>query len=136
MKLALDSNIIIAAFAARGLCSALFEVCIEKYTAMMSDHILTEVRKAFLRKLKMPEPSVTEILDYLRELCVTGAYRPLTAHVSRDRDDDKILALAVAGEADYIVTGDHDLLVLKKYGSVKIITPREFWHIVKEESKR
>jgi len=136
MKLVLDSNVIIAAFAARGLCSALFEVCIEKYAVIVSDHILSEVKKAFLRKLKMPEHAVSEIMYYLKDFCMTGTAKPLTAPVSRDRDDDKILALAVAGEADYIVTGDQDLLVLKKYGSVKIITPREFWHIVKVEGKR
>ncbi len=136
MKLVIDSNVIIAAFAARGLCSALFEMCIEKYTVIVSDHILTEIEKAFLRKLKMSKHAVGEIISFLKEFCIIGTYTPLHTHVSRDHDDDKILALAVTNEADYIVTGDQDLLVLKKYGAVKIITPREFWHIVKKDGKK
>jgi uncharacterized protein len=44
----------------------------------------------------------------------------------RDSQDDKIIACAVAAQADYIVSGDKDLLVLKKYGQIKIISASEF----------
>jgi predicted nucleic acid-binding protein len=46
--------------------------------------------------------------------------------VCRDRKDDKILDLAINGQAEYIVTGDKDLLVLKLFRGVKIITAEEF----------
>lgn len=47
--------------------------------------------------------------------------------VSSDPDDDKFLATAVAGRADYLVTGDvGDLLSLREYKGVKIVSPREF----------
>ena len=46
--------------------------------------------------------------------------------VSRDPDDDNILAAALASGADFIVTGDLDLLHLKSYHKIKILTPREF----------
>jgi putative PIN family toxin of toxin-antitoxin system len=47
--------------------------------------------------------------------------------VSSDPDDDKFLATAVAGLADYLVTGDvGDLLSLREYKGVKIVSPREF----------
>jgi len=44
----------------------------------------------------------------------------------RDSQDDKFIACAVAAQADYIVSGDKDLLVLKKYGQIKIISASEF----------
>ncbi|MYC31643.1 MAG: putative toxin-antitoxin system toxin component, PIN family [Chloroflexi bacterium] len=47
-------------------------------------------------------------------------------HACRDPDDDKILELAVNGEADYIVTGDDDLLVMKPFRRIDIVTPAEF----------
>lgn len=45
---------------------------------------------------------------------------------SRDRDDDHVLATAVAGSADVIVTGDKDLLVLGQHESIAILNPRAF----------
>lgn len=44
---------------------------------------------------------------------------------SRDTKDNKFLACAKEARADYIITGDQDLLILKMYEEIKIITPRE-----------
>jgi len=46
-------------------------------------------------------------------------------------DDVKIITCAVAGKADYIVTGDKDLLVLKEYKGIRIVTPKTFSDILK-----
>jgi predicted nucleic acid-binding protein len=48
------------------------------------------------------------------------------ARTCRDQDDDMIIACAVSATADYIVTGDEDLLVLKRYKNIVIINPRNF----------
>ena len=48
------------------------------------------------------------------------------AGVSRDPKDDIFIACAVEGRADYIVTGDADLLVLNEYEGIKILRPRDF----------
>ena len=50
--------------------------------------------------------------------------------VCRDPKDDKILELALNGQAEYIVSGDKDLLVLNPFRNVKIVTPEEFLKIV------
>lgn len=52
--------------------------------------------------------------------------QPLKVTVCRDPDDDMLLEAAVAGNADYIVTGDADLLVIQEYKQIKIVTPRIF----------
>ena len=57
----------------------------------------------------------------------------LKENICRDKDDDEILALARSLSVDYIVTGDKDLLVLKKFESIPIITPRDFWQIARSE---
>ncbi len=46
--------------------------------------------------------------------------------VSRDPKDNVYLACAAVGNCDFLVTGDNDLLVLKTYGTTKIVTPAEF----------
>lgn len=50
--------------------------------------------------------------------------------VSRDIKDNKVLSCAVEAKADYIVTGDKDLLVLKSYQGIKIVTPRELLSVL------
>ncbi len=48
------------------------------------------------------------------------------ARARRDKDDDNVLACAMEAAAEYLVTGDKDLLAMKKYKGTRIITPREF----------
>ena len=129
MRVILDTNVILAAFAGRGLAHALFELCLEKHEIIISEHILSEVQRNLGKKLKMPKEKVAAIAEYLREFCTLSSYKMLDKDVCRDIEDVKILGLAEAAEPDYLITGDSDLLVLKRFHSVPIITPREFWKI-------
>jgi predicted nucleic acid-binding protein len=51
---------------------------------------------------------------------------PLSSPVCRDADDDMVLATAVAGQAEVIVSGDADLLTLGAYEGIRILSPRQF----------
>lgn len=62
----------------------------------------------------------------MRASCVIVSGIPQGEGASRDQDDDFVLACAIDGEADYIVSGDPHLLDLKKYKGVLILSPREF----------
>lgn len=132
MKIVLDSNIIVAAYAGRGLCNSLFELCLDRYSVVISNFILEEVYRTLYSKLKMPKKNVQIIIDYLKEFCILSEYEKLISKVCRDKNDDDIIALALSNNADYLITGDKDLLVLKKYKNIKILSPREFWVIVKD----
>ncbi len=132
MKLVLDSNVLVAAFAARGLCSSLFELCIERYQIIISEYILTEISRALYGKIKMPEDRVSMVIGYLRECCVVSEYGKLPERVCRDKNDDDIIALALGCNAGYLITGDKDLLDMAKYKSVKILSPRDFWNVARE----
>lgn len=125
---------IIAAFATRGLCSALFEVCLDRCTIIISEHILSEVSRILLEKIKMPTSKVKPILEYLREFCELHGYESLKENVCRDKDDDEILALAKSSKADHIISWDKDLLVLGTFNSIPIVSPREFWEILKRKN--
>jgi len=131
MKIVLDSNIIIAAFSSRGLCASVFELCLDRYTIMISDFILSEVSRILQDRFKMPPTNVKTILNYLKEFCIVASYNKLQKRICRDPFDDEILALAISNGVDYIITGDKDLLDLKDYQSIKILSPRQFWTIVK-----
>ena len=132
MKVILDSNIVIAAFSSRGLCHSVFELCLDRFTIILSEHILSEVFRIFIKKLKMPEKKVNLIIKYLREYCLVKDFEKLDKSTCRDASDDNILALAKSSQPKYIITGDSGLLVLRKYNSIPIINPREFWNISKK----
>jgi putative PIN family toxin of toxin-antitoxin system len=52
--------------------------------------------------------------------------------ICRDPDDDQVIACAVAGRADVIVSGDQDLLVLKQVGDVPILSASQFLKLVEQ----
>lgn len=131
MRVILDTNVILAAFAGRGLANAVFELCLDKHEIIISEHIVSELQNNLQKKLKMPKDKVLVITEYLREFCTFSNYKRVDKEACRDIHDIKILGLSEIAKPDYIITGDKDLLVLKKFHSVPIITPRESWEISK-----
>jgi putative PIN family toxin of toxin-antitoxin system len=135
MKIVLDANVIIAAFAARGLCESIMEVCLSEHEIALSDNLLDEILRNLREKLKLPKDIVDNIGTLLREHSNISIPSPIASDVCRDPDDIKILGLAVASNADYIVTGDKDLLVLKNFEGIPILNPRSFSGIIHSGKK-
>ena len=132
MKIILDSNVIIAAFATRGLCKEIFELCLSAHRLFASEELLEEVRHNLEAKLRLPPAVVEEIIGFLSasvELVEPVAIPP---EVCRDPKDLHILGAAAAAGADLIVTGDADLLDLKRFRSTPILSPRDFWEYLRE----
>ena len=65
MTIILDSNVILAAFAARGLCASVFELCLDRYTILLSRHIFSEVSRVLQKKIKLPEERIALIINFL-----------------------------------------------------------------------
>jgi uncharacterized protein len=126
MRIVLDANVIVAAFAARGLCESVMEVCLSEHEIVLSEELLDEVLGSLQQKIKLPSGVVDSIGELLREHAEMLNPIPIAPGVCRDPDDIKVLGLAVASKADYIVTGDKDLLVLKKFEDIPILSPRSF----------
>lgn len=73
-----------------------------------------------------------ERLEFLDSYISTSAAVAITEHVAacRDAKDDKFLELAVSGQAEFIISGDADLLALHPFRGIKIVTPRDFLAMV------
>jgi putative PIN family toxin of toxin-antitoxin system len=82
-----------------------------------------------VRSNTSPERSLAEV----RELTEVIAPPPLAEPVCRDPDDDAVLALGVAANVDFIVSGDGDLLTLKIFQGISILTPAEALRLVESE---
>lgn len=133
MRVILDANVVIAAAAARGLCEAVFEICLERCQIISCEELLHEGAKALRVKLQLPPKVADEYVLLLRDHAEVLSPIPIEPGTCRDAADDMVLGLARAGHADLIVTGDKDLLVLERFGPTRIVSPRDFWE---SESKK
>lgn len=127
MRVVFDANVLIAAFATQGLCQALFEVCVRRHEIIVGTQLLDEVGRKLARKLKVPASTVSGVLGYLESHCVIERPVPVPPDACRDPKDLEILGVAAASQADCLVTGDRDLLVLKRYHETEILTPRQLY---------
>ena len=127
MRLVLDTNVLIAAFIAKGVCHDLLEHCQRHHDLVTSDFILNEFEDKLLKKFKVPKAEADEARTLLTSHMQQVSPEPLSEPICRDPDDDWILATALAGECTCIVTGDKDLLVLEKFREIDIILPSAFW---------
>jgi putative PIN family toxin of toxin-antitoxin system len=126
MKVVLDTNVLIAAFITRGSSSDLLEHCIRQHEIVTSEFILDEFRQHLIHKFNFSVTEVGEAIELLRIKVKVVTPVTLESPVCRDPDDNVILGTAVAGDVACIVTGDKDLLMLERFGSVDIVSPAEF----------
>lgn len=128
MKVVFDTNILIAAFLTEGLCSGLLiRARKHDFDLILSDDILREFKGILKKKFKISSSDISEITDIITEAASEIFHKVSSApRICRDPNDDMIIACAFDASADYIVTGDEDLLTLKKFNNIIILNPRNF----------
>jgi putative PIN family toxin of toxin-antitoxin system len=126
VRIVLDTNVLIAAFIARGMCSELLEHCVRHHKLVTSEFILNEFREKLTGKFKFTSEEADAAAALLLTRMIVVDPAGLVSPVCRDRDDDNVLATAVAGNCDCIITGDKDLLVLQRFSGIDIVSPRDF----------
>ena len=127
MIVVLDTNVLFAAFATRGLCESVLELCLDRHMIATSEPLLQELTRNLASKIHLDPARVSEVEGFVRSVSRIVSVAPLNTPVCRDEDDDHILALATASGAGIIITGDKDLLILERFESVEILNPRSFW---------
>jgi putative PIN family toxin of toxin-antitoxin system len=126
MRLVCDTNVLVAALIARGVCADLLEHCVANHSLITSDFILDELHEQLIGKFKRNPNDVDEAIALFRSTMTVVEPVLISPSVCRDPDDDWILATAVAGQAGCIITGDKDLLVLQNYTGISILAPSDF----------
>ena len=131
MRLVLDTNVQVSAFLWGGIPSRLIELAgeieIDLYTSRVLLAELSEVlhRRKFTKPIQATGFTAAEIVKHYQRLAHRVTVRQLTQQISRDADDDQVLACALAAKADFIVSGDKDLLTLKVFQEIPIVTAAE-----------
>ncbi len=125
MIVVLDTNVFVAAMIAKGLCHEVVIRGLGSCTVVTSQALLDELEHTLRAKFTLG-PAATAFLEQLRLRVRLVEPTPLKSPVSRDADDDVVLATAVAAGAMVIVTGDQDLLVIGRFNGIDIVSPRDF----------
>ncbi len=133
MRIVLDTNVLIAAFVAQGACADLLEYCARFHELVSSEYILEEFRKNLLKKFHQTAHDALLAEDLLRQKMEMVDPIPVPRPSCRDPKDLPVLGTAVAGNSDALVTGDKDLLVLKNFKGVRIVSPQDFWRLERDE---
>ena len=126
MRVVFDTNVLASAFTSLGLCHQIYERTLLIAEMASSKTLLVELRRTLTTKMKVEPSLADEIIAELSAEFEMVEPKPLSKPVCRDADDDVVLATALAANAEVIVTGDADLLVLKEFQGIKIISPRQF----------
>ena len=131
MRAVLDTNVLISSVISTGVPH---EIVVKgfssEYQIVVSVATLTEFRDTLLKypeKFHMDEEDVQEEVETIRYFAeFVDPDEEITA-VDDDPDDDKFLEAAVAGNVDYIVSGDRHLLDLGSFRGIEIVEPRAFY---------
>ena len=128
MRVVLDANVYISALLVGRGCEEILTLGRTGVIQVLSSpEIIDEVASVLRRKLHWSPEDIRPFLDEARDLCRMIPFDPAEVEFPADPADAKILACAVAGKADVIVTGDKKhLLPLKRYRGIPIVSPAEF----------
>jgi uncharacterized protein len=137
MKIFFDTNVLIAAFIAHGACNELFKHCMTNHHVYTSDFVLKELARTLANKFKYPAEEITQVHKIILSGAMVTDEAPLHQPLSKDKDDDHIIAAAIKADVDCLLSGDSDLLSLKNIQKISILSPRDFWIFEKVfEAKR
>lgn len=128
MRVFLDTNVIISAFAAHGLCADLMRLVLADHEVLTGEDNITELRRVLLNRFKSPPAQVDLIEGLLRDQTVIAKPTGLLSLKVRDADDAWVLASAALGNAGLLVTGDQDFLVVARRAPLPILSPRDAWN--------
>lgn len=131
MNVSFDTNVLVSAVATRGLCADIFNAALAEHQLIVGETVLTELRQVLRQKLRLPIAAMDEMEDFLRLHATVIASAPVLEMPGLDENDRAVLAEAVTGKADVLVTGDQDLLAIASKAPIKILSPRGFWELLR-----
>ncbi|CAN5577944.1 putative toxin-antitoxin system toxin component, PIN family [soil metagenome] len=138
IRVVLDANVIVGSFAASS--GVLSEIAgawqSRQFQVVISEHLLGEAQIAWQKPywVRRYAPDETNrFVAILRRRAEFVVPTPGVSRVATHKEDDLVIATAIAGDADYLVTGDKELLRLRSYKTVAIVSPQEFLEILEAE---
>ena len=128
MRILIDTNILISGLYFHGLPKKLLrEIDLEKFNLCVNQEIIAEYKEKIDNKFSKSK----YILDKDLRQKIFSSFKSFESisnlKICRDPDDDKFINCAIDAKAIYIVSGDNDLLTIKNFAGIEIVTAREFY---------
>jgi putative PIN family toxin of toxin-antitoxin system len=134
MRILYDSNVLVKMLSRRESILKFKEDIKNGIINVSSQHILCEVEAVLVEKLGSTKQRAKTAARLLGRQSVIVEPKDIPK-ICRDPFDDYILAAAVVGRVEYLVTADKDLLILEEYKGIKIVTPSKFRKIIKKDNE-
>jgi putative PIN family toxin of toxin-antitoxin system len=131
VRVFLDTNVLVSAFATRGLCADLLELVLLEHDLVLGRHVVRELNKALRSKLRLPAARARAIVDFVSSEATQTIEQSAPALVQADPADARVLGEALAAKAALFVIGDAALLELGTIENMEIVSPRGFWEKMK-----
>lgn len=133
MRVFLDTNVLVSAVATRGLCADVLMEILLSHQLVLSTPLLAELQNTLYTKIGIPQEIISNFRDLLTQDSALSDNAELIDVDINDKDDILILSTAINGNAELFVTGDKELLDLGKIQTMRIVSPRQFWKMLKTQ---
>jgi uncharacterized protein len=133
VRVVLDTNVLLAGVATHGICEGLLAICFRDHSVVLSDHILNELAEHYVGKFKATSEQAAIVVDTLRKQSEVVEPAPVPIEAFADSDDLPVLGTAVAGQAEFLITGDKQLTEMGAYEGIAILSPREFYQRIRAD---
>ena len=127
MRIFFDTNVLVSAHTARGLSADLMRLVLGEHEFLTGEVNLEEFRRVLEHRFRVPATAIAEIQRDLRAEAIIPRPTAPSALPRTDPADRWVLASAVAGGADILVTGDRHLLEVASEAPLEILSPRACW---------
>jgi putative PIN family toxin of toxin-antitoxin system len=135
IRAVIDTNVFVSILFGSPIMKELLEYCaMHKFTWVVSEDIYSEYKRVIEYKKFNFRKEIKQKLLYFIEELAEFVHVSSNVTVSRDKDDNKFINCAIDGNCNFIVSGDKDLLEIKGYGGIRIVTVKEFLEIIKNKN--
>ncbi len=131
MRIFLDTNVLASALATRGICADVMREVLSFHELLVSARVCEELDQVLRKKLRVPVRIAAEVAQFLkREATMVPPAGPVAAEL-HEPADRLILGEATAGGAELFITGDKELRRLRRISATRILSPRQFWELLR-----
>ena len=136
MRVVVDTNTVVSALLWRGSPYRLFQAVNDDRVSLYTSRVLLDEfedvlsRRKFVKAIRTANETLASLIQHYQELAHLVRTRPLTVRLSRDSDDDYVIACALAAKASLIVSGDRDLRDLGTYKGIRILNATDALRLI------
>ena len=134
VRVVVDTNVLVSALIDDGKPRRLVVELLDKHTVILSRQMLAELADVLSRdKFSVTSSQVDRFVSSLVRMSKIVPDNTRFKVILEDPDDNMVLNTAFSGRADFIVTGDHHLLVLRQFKKTKIVNVNQMQNILIEK---